>query len=108
MNTLIGILVSFGFLFPLSILLDANNKLSNENSKLRHKCACLERQNSDYRWELIKKTSTIQDYSKYVPQGTIQAVREMMKRSHPDNGGNAKDFQMYRKAYNILIGRESK
>ena len=108
MNILIGILVSFGFLIHISILLDVNNKLSNENSKLRHKCAYLEKQNSDYRWELIKKNSTIQDYSKYIPQGTIQAVREMMKRSHPDNGGSAKDFQMYRKAYNILIGRESK
>lgn len=41
-----------------------------------------------------------------LPEGTIQAVREAMKRSHPDNGGNAKDFQMYKKAYDILTKKK--
>lgn len=40
------------------------------------------------------------------PEGTIQAVKEAMKRSHPDNGGNAKDFQMYKKAYDILTKKK--
>ena len=29
-----------------------------------------------------------------------------MKRAHPDNGGNAEDFEMYRRAYNVLTGKE--
>lgn len=41
-----------------------------------------------------------------IPKGTIQAVKEAMKRSHPDNGGNPEDFQMYRRAYNVLTGKE--
>ena len=39
----------------------------------------------------------------YIPDGTIDAVKDAMKRSHPDNGGNTEDFQKYRKAYNILM-----
>lgn len=43
---------------------------------------------------------------KIIPKGTIQAVKEAMKRAHPDNGGNAEDFEMYRRAYNVLTGKE--
>lgn len=41
-----------------------------------------------------------------VPKGTLDAVKLAMKLSHPDNGGNKDDFVKYRRAYNILIGKE--
>lgn len=41
-----------------------------------------------------------------VPKGTVQAVKMAMKMSHPDNGGKEVDFIMYRRAYNILTGKE--
>ena len=41
-----------------------------------------------------------------IPKGTIEAVKEAMKRSHPDNGGNPEDFRMYRRAYNVFMGKE--
>lgn len=43
---------------------------------------------------------------KIIPKGTTKAVKEAMKRAHPDNGGNPADFEMYRRAYNILTGKE--
>lgn len=33
-------------------------------------------------------------------QGIIEAVKYAMKKSHPDNGGNAEDFKKYRELYN--------
>lgn len=41
-----------------------------------------------------------------VPKGTIQAVSKAVKDSHPDNGGNPEEFQMYLRAYKILTGKE--
>ena len=43
---------------------------------------------------------------KIIPKGTTKAVKEAMKRAHPDNGGDPADFEMYRRAYNILTGKE--
>lgn len=37
-----------------------------------------------------------------IPQGTIEAVKYAMKKSHPDNGGNAKDFMRFQKVYEEL------
>lgn len=33
-------------------------------------------------------------------QEIIEAVKYAMKKSHPDNGGNAEDFKKYRELYN--------
>lgn len=41
-----------------------------------------------------------------IPTGTIEAVKEAMKRAHPDNGGNEEEFRKYRRAYNVLMGKE--
>lgn len=35
-------------------------------------------------------------------QGIIEAVKYAMKKSHPDNGGNAEDFKKYRELYNKI------
>lgn len=37
-----------------------------------------------------------------IPQGTIEAVKYAMKKSHPDNGGNAEDFMRFQKVYEEL------
>lgn len=37
-----------------------------------------------------------------IPQGTIEAVKYAMKKSHPDNGGNAEDFVRFQKVYKEL------
>lgn len=80
---------------------------------LTEKNSILEEQTDRYRKEVNHLLNRI-DYitkqqhkvKKEIPKGTVQAVKEAMKRSHPDNGGNAEDFQMYRRAYNILTGKE--
>lgn len=40
-----------------------------------------------------------------ISQDTIDAVRYAMKKSHPDNGGNAEDFVRFKKCYEELTGR---
>ena len=35
-------------------------------------------------------------------QENIEAVKYAMKKSHPDNGGNAEDFKKYRELYNRI------
>ena len=35
-------------------------------------------------------------------QEIIEAVKYAMKKSHPDNGGNAEDFKKYRELYNTI------
>lgn len=37
-----------------------------------------------------------------IPQNTIEAVKYAMKKSHPDNGGNAEDFIRFQKVYEEL------
>ena len=41
-----------------------------------------------------------------IPAGTIEAVKEAMKRAHLDNGGSEEEFRKYRRAYNVLMGKE--
>lgn len=61
---------------------------------------------------LIDATKDIKSYKDHshsktlIPAGTIEAVKEAMKRAHPDNGGNEEDFRKYRRAYNVLMGKE--
>lgn len=38
-------------------------------------------------------------------QDIVDAVRYAMKKSHPDNGGNAEDFVRFKKCYEELAGR---
>lgn len=62
---------------------------------------------------LIDATKDIKSYKDcshsnktLIPAGTIEAVKEAMKRAHPDNGGSEEEFRKYRRAYNVLIGKE--
>lgn len=40
------------------------------------------------------------------PDGTIEAVKYAMNKSHPDNGGKQEDFLKFRKLYEDLKGME--
>lgn len=39
-----------------------------------------------------------------IPKGTIEAVRYAMIHNHPDNGGDAKKFILYKNCYDKLTG----
>ena len=40
-----------------------------------------------------------------IPEGTMDAVRYAVKKSHPDNGGNADDFIRFKKCLDELSGQ---
>lgn len=84
-------------LFDIKDLTEKNQTLEFDLDKYRYEAFHL-------RWLL--RDAERHKASKEIPKGTIQAVKEAMKRSHPDNGGSTEDFQMYRRAYNILTGKE--
>lgn len=39
-----------------------------------------------------------------IPKGTIEAVRYAMIHNHPDNGGDAEKFILYKNCYDKLTG----
>ena len=64
-------------------------------------------QNEIYR--LQEKISKIQKECKGfsisgIPDGTIEAVRYAMIHNHPDNGGDAEKFVLYKNCYDKLTG----
>lgn len=87
-------------------------KLEEENRELKWDITCLEDNISTLRYDLshyqykFEQEKRKNKITKQIPKGTTQAVKDAMVRSHPDNGGNQEDFIMYRRAYNILTGKE--
>lgn len=65
--------------------------LTQENNLLKSEKALLE-------IELQK----VRHDNKNVPDGTIDAVKYAVKKSHPDNGGNADDFIRFKKCLDEL------
>lgn len=61
---------------------------------------------AEMRNNLNKSNTTTTKVVREVPKDTLQAVKLAMKLSHPDNGGKEADFIMYRRAYNIITGKE--
>lgn len=49
--------------------------------------------------------SVYQQMEHVVPDGTIEAVKYAMIKSHPDNGGEIEKFILYRECYEKLTGR---
>lgn len=82
-----------------------NEALTLKIEALTRKISILEESNQAY----VKAIAILDEECRqiknktYIPDGTIEAVKDAMKRSHPDNGGNTEDFQKYRRAYNILM-----
>ena len=94
----------------LVVTLNINKNLRKRIFDLERENINLAKANADYQWKYYSEVSRNikkNNSPKLIPKGTIEAVKEAMKRAHPDNGGSAEDFQMYRRAYNILIGKES-
>lgn len=95
-------------LLLLILLIRFNKKLEQEryHTAVATKAYEQELHMKEHLKEIIRELDSQKRAAKYIPAGTIDAVKEAMKRSHPDNGGNAEDFQKYRRAYNVLTGKE--
>lgn len=87
-------------------------KLKEENRELKYNIISLENDiviyadDMHYYKDLLQQERKKNKTTKQIPKGTTQAVKDAMVRSHPDNGGKQEDFIMYRRAYNILTGKE--
>ena len=53
---------------------------------------------------LLNKQTSLKTKVVYcdIPDGTVEAVKYAVKCSHPDNGGNEKDFIKFKKCYDAL------
>ena len=90
-------------IIAIVLLTDVHKK----NARLNENIQRLETVCDNYKWKYYQETlKIVKTPPREIPKGTVQAVKEAMKRAHPDNGGNAEDFQMYRRAYNVLTGKE--
>lgn len=60
----------------------------------------------------MKKSKTpweILGVSRFDSQATVQKkYRELCRRTHPDNGGNADEFQLIQVAYNSILEQKDK
>lgn len=111
MEVTVFIICLIGFTIPYTVVWNANKILRNKNNELYNALCETREEKNRYQRLYYMEATRIKSYpshsvSKEIPKGTVQAVKEAMKRSHPDNGGNAEDFQMYRRAYNVLTGKE--
>ena len=112
MEFFIFIICLIGFTIPFAVVWRTNKILRNKNNELYNELYETREEKNRYQRLYYLASTRIKSYPSHsvskeiIPKGTVQAVKEAMKRSHPDNGGNAEDFQMYRRAYNILIGKE--
>lgn len=82
-----------------------NESLRIQNKELLNKNMQLESLISAYR-NTTGNTHRNEFHSVYsapsIPQGTIEAVKYAMKKSHPDSGGNSEDFIKFRRVYEQL------
>ncbi len=101
----VTLFVMFGIVFILLVIsnykrVDIKQNLDiakQENSLLKDKIKNLEYENGLFRNYYQNHT-----YSKSNSEEVKEAVRYAMKKSHPDNGGSAKDFDRFRKLYNSM------
>lgn len=57
-----------------------------------------------YKAQIERLTSTTKIKPIEIPKGTIEAVRYAMIHNHPDNGGDAEKFILYKNCYDKLTG----
>ena len=77
----------------------------HENSLLKDKIKNLEYENEllkSYRNYYYQNQTYSKANSEEFNEEVKEAVRYAMKKSHPDNGGSAKDFDKFRKLYNSM------
>lgn len=83
--------------------------ISNKNKEieiLKFDIGLLKGRVSSYKaqYDFLKNTiNTMDNYYKVGNnQQIIDAIKYTMKKSHPDNGGNAEDFKKFRDLYNSM------
>lgn len=65
--------------------------------------ARLSKQLEELKAQLNRQNNTYNSCNNQINnQEIIEAVKYAMKKSHPDNGGNAEDFKKYREIYNRI------
>ena len=101
MEVIVIILITALF-FELLSLSDKNKKIE----KLEFDIELLKGIINSYKeqYDFLKnKIITMNNYNKVNNnQQIIEAVKYAMKKSHPDNGGNAEDFKNFRDLYNSM------
>lgn len=103
----------------LNVLLESKQDEIEELQKRKHEVdkeliesvrekRLLNKENIDLRMKIFQLNQKIMMSHCDKPQisnDVIQAVKYAMKKSHPDNGGNAEDFMRFQKVYEELTGR---
>ena len=126
----VGIVVGFLVIFLVNRIMECKRlKISEQREKERADFWC-----ESYKKEISRKsinsieiqklTTIINEYKnenmilkmlvnnlshtgkKSTPEGTIDAVKYAVKKSHPDNGGNADDFIRFKKCLDELEQRQ--
>lgn len=102
MEAIIILLIAFLF-FELLSISDKNKEIKS----LKFDIELLKGRVNSYKaqYDLLKKNTinTMNNYNKVNNnQQILDAVKYAMKKSHPDNGGNAEDFKKFRELYNSM------
>lgn len=91
------------------LLLEMCGLISDKNKEieiLKFDIGLLNGRVSSYKaqYDFLKNTiNTMDNYNKVGNnQQIIDAIKYAMKKSHPDNGGNAEDFKKFRDLYNSM------
>lgn len=100
MEAIIVLLVAFLF-FELCDISDKNKEIES----LKFDIELLKGRINSYKaqYEYMRNAlETIDKYKVNNNQQIIEAIKYAMKKSHPDNGGNAEDFKKFRDLYNSM------
>lgn len=101
MNLLLIIMLVILLIHMCGLVSDKNKKIEN----LKFDIALLEGRINSYKaqYDYLKNTVNIIDkYKVNNSQQILEAIKYAMKKSHPDNGGNAEDFKKFRDLYNNM------
>lgn len=98
-----------------SELLECQNDIAEMKVKMDLKndiISSLKRENAELKRSSAQYKALLNQYQRgeihsslSASQGIILAVKYAMKKSHPDNGGNAEDFVRFKKCYEELVKR---
>lgn len=101
MEAIIILLIAFLF-FELLSISDKNKEIES----LKFDIELLKGRVNSYKAQYDFLRNTINTMNNYKEVGNnqqiIDAIKYAMKKSHPDNGGNAEDFKKFRDLYNSM------
>ena len=101
------------FLIVLLLICWSSHIDLNDFQRVIEENRCLKRDMTFYKiqytdlakeYERLKKQNVTYGNPSHpqINQEITEAVKYAMKKSHPDNGGNAEDFKKYRELYNRI------